>query len=113
MLGAIPAPHSGSADARGSRSCLFAGCLPRGSHWHDGSLREYVHIPLWTIIDGVEYASNPDVERYLTMRIDTGLAGIGMARYSGRSVQRRFPGLDSNNSSFDFVMTDRPTPGYH
>lgn len=83
------------------------------THWHEGNELNYVHIPLRTIIDGVEYSSNPDAERYMTLRIDAGFAGVGNARYSAQSVQRRFPGLDSNNSAFDFVITDRATPGYH
>jgi hypothetical protein len=95
--------------------------LSDGTDWEFGmhfepsvnDFKEYVHIPLETILDGVEYSSNPDSDRYLTIRVDAGLAGVGMARYSGRSVQRRFPGLDSNNSSFDFEILEPPSPGYH
>ena len=94
--------------------------LSDGTDWEYGmhfepsvnDFKEYVHIPLTTILDGVEYSSNPDSDRYLTIRVDAGFAGVGMARYSGRSVQRRFPGLDSNNSSFDFEIIEPPTPGY-
>jgi len=75
-------------------------------------MKEYVHIPLESIVDGVEYASNPDVTRHMTIRIDAGLAGNGIGKYSARSTQRRFPGLDSNNSSFDFETSYPPTPGY-
>ncbi|MDD3643510.1 MAG: DUF4876 domain-containing protein [Candidatus Krumholzibacteria bacterium] len=94
--------------------------LSDGTAWEFGmhyeasvdDFKEYVNIPLATIIDGVEYSSNPDSDRYLTIRVDAGFAGVGMARYSGRSVQRRFPGLDSNNSSFDFEIIEPPSPGY-
>jgi len=76
-------------------------------------MKEYIHVPLSTIVDGVEYSSNTTVAtRYLTLRVDAGLAGNGVAKYSATSVERRFPGLDSNNSTFDFVNTYPPTPGW-
>lgn len=76
-------------------------------------MKEYIHVPLSTVVDGIEYSSNTTVTtRYLTLRVDAGLAGNGMAKYSGQSVQRRFPGLDSNNSTFDFEITGPPTPGW-
>jgi hypothetical protein len=78
-----------------------------------GEMKEYIHVPLHTVIDGVEYASNTDAFRYMTIRIDAGLAGLGMGKYSATSVQRRFPGLDSNNSTFDFENTRPPSPGWH
>ncbi len=81
-------------------------------HFDGSKMKEYIHIPLWTIMDAVEYSSNPESPRYMTVRLDAGFAGIGMTKYSARSVQRRFPGLDSNNSTFDFVIEDTPTPGY-
>lgn len=78
-----------------------------------GQMKEYIHVPLSTIIDGIEYSSNTSVTtRYLTIRVDAGLAGNGMPKYSGQSVQRRFPGLDSNNSVFDFEIIGPPTPGW-
>ncbi|MCK4539211.1 MAG: DUF4876 domain-containing protein [Candidatus Krumholzibacteria bacterium] len=83
-----------------------------GVHFDGNNMKEYIHIPLETILDGVEYASNTDITRYMTVRIDAGLAGLGMTKYSARSVQRRFPGLDSNNSTFDFIINEIPTPGY-
>jgi hypothetical protein len=83
-----------------------------GMHFDGYDMKEYIHIPLWTIVDGVEYASNTDATRYMTLRIDAGLAGIGMGKYSATSVQRRFPGLDSNNSTFDFENIRPPSPGW-
>ncbi len=83
-----------------------------GMHFDGTSMKEYIHIPLWTIVDAVEYANNADVTKYITYRIDAGLAGNGMSKYSARSVQRRLPGLDSNNSTFDFHIVFPPTPGY-
>jgi len=73
----------------------------------------FVQVPLSTIVDAVECAENPSptFRRYLTLRIDAGLAGTESTKYSGRSVQRKAPGFDSNNSSFDFASPAAPTPG--
>jgi len=73
---------------------------------------QYVHVPLGTILDGVEYSSNPSSPRYMTRRLDAGMGGNGITRYSGVSIERKVPGLDSNNSSFDFEIVNHPTPGY-
>jgi hypothetical protein len=84
-------------------------------HYDPGinDMKEYIHGPLNTVVDGIEYSSNTTVTtRYLTIRVDAGLAGNGMPKYSGQSVQRRFPGLDSNNSVFDFEIIGPPTPGW-
>jgi hypothetical protein len=72
----------------------------------------YVHIPLNTILDAVEYSANPGSPRYMTIRLDAGLGGNGITRYSGWSMERKVPGFDSNNSAFDFENIPRPTPGY-
>lgn len=91
--------------------------LATGENW---ALEEYVNssgyvstqivIPLDDVIDGVEYSTSLDV-KYLTVRVDQGFAGMGISKYSGYSTERRALGLDSNNSTFDFVNTG-PTPGY-
>jgi hypothetical protein len=71
----------------------------------------YVEIPLYTIIDAVEYSANPSSPRYMTIRLDAALGGNGITRYSGVSMERKVPGFDTNNSAFDFETTV-PTPGY-
>jgi hypothetical protein len=71
-----------------------------------------VTLPLYTVIDGVEYAANSDHTKELTMRVDAGFAGVGCAKYSGATVERREVGVDTNNSTFDFVLIPRGTPGY-
>lgn len=71
----------------------------------------YVEVPLYTIIDAVEYSANPASPRYMTIRLDAALGGNGITRYSGRSMERKVPGFDTNNSAFDFETTT-PTPGY-
>ena len=76
----------------------------------DGSVR--VAFPLYSVIDGVEYASSSDKTKYLTMRLDAGFAGLGCAKYSAASTERREIGVDVNNSTFDFILLEGPTVGY-
>jgi hypothetical protein len=72
----------------------------------------YMFLPIYTVIDGVEYSANPSAAKELTVRVDAGFAGVGVTRYSATSVERREPGLDTNNSTFDFVNISPMTPGY-
>jgi len=84
--------------------------LANGSEYEmdaDGHLR----IPVKDVIDGVEYSSNPALTKELTRRVDAGFAGIGITRYSGYSTERREIGLDTNDSTFDFMNLNHPTPG--
>jgi hypothetical protein len=92
--------------------------LADGSDWYYGenyvsSEKKYIHIPISTVIDAVEYSSNSESNKELTRRLDAGFAGVGMSKYSGKSVERRIPGFDTNNSRLDFVILDIPTPGYY
>ena len=41
-----------------------------------------------------------------------GFAGLGNSKYSGQSTERRELGLDTNDSTFDFELSARPTVGY-
>jgi hypothetical protein len=68
--------------------------------WEDG-------INISDIIDGVEYKSSYSQIKTLDARIDRGVV-IGPTRFNGKSIQRRDPGTDSNNSSLD----NSPTPGH-
>ncbi|MBD3223334.1 MAG: DUF4876 domain-containing protein [Caldithrix sp.] len=91
--------------------------LTDGSEWQYGDYNErrrvqYVHIPINTVIDAVEYSSSRKSAKLLTYRVDAGLAGFGATRYSGKSTERRLPGFDSNNSTLDFETINHPTPGY-
>ena len=94
--------------------------LATGEEWaaenyvnSSGYDRIRIILPLNTVIDGVEYASNPKAIKELTARVDAGYAGVGCAKYSGQSVERREVGVDTNNSTFDFVLIQRGTPGRH
>jgi hypothetical protein len=91
--------------------------LADGTDWYYGetppnSTYQSIHIPIRTVIDAVEYASDSDATKELTVRLDAGFAGVGMVKYSGKSVERRIPGFDTNNSRLDFIILDTPTPGY-
>ncbi|MFO7916417.1 MAG: hypothetical protein R6U43_12095, partial [Candidatus Krumholzibacteriales bacterium] len=46
------------------------------------------------------------------VRVDAGFAGLGISKYSAQSTERRQLGLDTNDSTFDFIKIDRPTPGW-
>ena len=69
-------------------------------------------LDLDTILDGVEYQSSPNLLKTLDPRVDRGFAGVGLTRYSGKSMERKYPGMDTNNSTVDFRVIPHPTPGY-
>lgn len=78
------------------------------SIWTDG-------IRIDTIIDAVEYQTNPHPvsRKTLDSRVDRGYV-LSPPRYSGLSMKRREPGLDTNNSSDDFnPVHSLATPGFH
>jgi len=79
--------------------------------------RGYILFNFSDVLDAVEYASNPDASKEMDPRLDSGFAGNGIQKYSGKSTERQNPetggaGYDTNNSTFDFVTLRRPTPGY-
>lgn len=78
----------------------------RDSIWQDG-------IDIGTVVDGVEYQTNPHPQNKKTLdpRVDRSYV-LSPPRYSGKSMQRREPGLDTNDSLSDFEILDRATPGY-
>ncbi len=85
--------------------------LATGEEWTIDADND-VRIPVKNVIDGVEYSSDPSSAKYMTARIDAGFAGIGILRYSGYSTERRELGLDTNDSTFDFLNLVHPTPGF-
>jgi len=90
--------------------------LADGSDYYNGEVSEsgyqYIHIPLNTVLDAVEYSRNPEKQKEITLRVDAGFAGVGIGKYSGKSTERRQAGFDTNNSSLDFVNLNTPTPGW-
>jgi hypothetical protein len=71
--------------------------------WTDG-------IDISTLIDAVQYSSNTAKIKTINDRIDRGIA-LSPPRYSGKSIQRREPGMDTNDGSLDFEILSVPTPG--
>jgi hypothetical protein len=71
--------------------------------WEDG-------IDISTIIDGVQYASSPTSRKTLDSRVDKSFL-LSPPRYSGKSMQRREPGGDSNDAMSDWEIISAPTPG--
>jgi len=76
----------------------------KDSVWTDG-------IDIDTIIDAVEYQSKISSRQTLDDRLDRGVA-LSAPKYSGKSIQRRVPGMDSNDSLLDWKIMEKPTPGY-
>ena len=71
--------------------------------WTDG-------IEISSIIDAVQYTSRSDLIKTIDERIDRGVAPYP-SRYSGKSIQRKEPGMDTNDGSLDFEILPSPTPG--
>ncbi len=69
-------------------------------------------IDLNTVIDGVEYQSSPTKLKTLNPLIDRGFTGVGLVKYSGMSMERKYAGLDTDDSRVDFRIIPHPTPGY-
>jgi hypothetical protein len=78
----------------------------RDTVWVDG-------IDISTVVDAVEYQTNPPPtsKKTLDARVDRGYA-LSPPRYSGQSIQRVEPGSDTNDSTIDFEIIPRATPGY-
>ncbi len=74
------------------------------SVWSDG-------IDISSVIDGVEYQSRVTLSKTLDNRIDRGVV-LSPPKYGGRSMQRREPGVDTNDGSLDWEIIPHPTPGY-
>ena len=72
--------------------------------WQDG-------IDIGTILDGVEYQSSGTKRLTLDDRIDRGWVQ-SPRKYNGESMQRREPGVDTNDGTLDWKVMTKPTPGY-
>ncbi|OGU67603.1 MAG: hypothetical protein A2499_02575 [Stygiobacter sp. RIFOXYC12_FULL_38_8] len=71
--------------------------------WEDG-------IDISSVIDGVQYVSSTTSRKYLDTRVDKSVL-LGAPKYSGKSMQRREPGGDSNDAMSDWEILNAPTPG--
>ncbi len=78
-------------------------------------------VPISKAVDGVEYKEDLTEYEYkhLPDEIDAGITG-GSPAYKGKSIARRILNIvngqiilmDHNNSSLDFQVIDKPTPGW-
>ena len=77
----------------------------RDSNWIDG-------IDISDIIDGVEYQDStpPALRKKLDNRVDRGFV-LSPPKYSGKSMQRREPGTDTNEGTIDWEILNAATPG--
>jgi hypothetical protein len=71
--------------------------------WTDG-------VDISTILDAVQYRSNVTLPKYIDDRLDRGIVQAP-ARYSGKSMQRKEPGMVTNDGSLDWEILPAPTPG--
>jgi len=69
-------------------------------------------IDIETILDGVEYQSSGTKRITLDDRVDKGWVKSA-PKYSGQSMERREPGVDTNDGTLDWIVLSSPTPGYH
>lgn len=75
------------------------------SVWEDG-------LDLPTVIDGVQYKSSLTLRKTLDARVDKGFA-LSPPKYSGKSMRRREPGVDTNDATLDWESIPFATPGFH
>lgn len=69
-------------------------------------------MPVEEIVDAVRYSLDPRFYPFdLLEQLDLGYAPAP-ERWTSMSVERREPGLDSGNSTDDFVILEHPTPGF-
>jgi hypothetical protein len=71
--------------------------------WTDG-------VDISTIVDAVQYRSNMSLPKTLDDRLDRGMVQ-SPPRYSGKSIQRKEPGMDTNDGYLDWEILSAPTPG--
>ncbi len=76
----------------------------RDTVWQDG-------IDISTILDGVEYQPSTRTSLTLDDRVDRGWVK-SPPKYSGQSMERRQPGVDTNDGTLDWKILPHPTPGY-
>lgn len=76
----------------------------RDSVWEDG-------IDIETIVDGIQYKSGHTSRKTLDARVDKSYC-ISPPKYGGKSMQRREPGVDTNDGLLDWEIIPKATPGY-
>lgn len=76
----------------------------KDENWSDG-------LDISGIIDAVEYDSKTTSPHTIDPRVDKGYI-VAPVSYSGKSMQRKEPGIDTNDGSLDWEVISAPTPGY-
>ena len=72
--------------------------------WTDG-------IDISTILDAVQYSGQIRLtQNTIDDRLDRGIVQAP-PRYSGKSIQRKEPGMDTNDGSLDWEILSTSTPG--
>jgi hypothetical protein len=67
-------------------------------------------IDISSVLDAVQFRANVNLLKYIDDRLDRGIVQAP-ARYSGKSIQRKEPGMDTNDGSLDWEILPAPTPG--
>ena len=107
-------PTNNSLVTQRSRVDFMVGLSGDGLALCDGTDYDQTDgIDINTVIDCVEYSSSPTHTKEVPYVLDADYGGIGQVKYSGQSLERLWPGFDTNNSAVDFVIISKPTPGYH
>ncbi|MDP4192915.1 MAG: DUF4876 domain-containing protein [Bacteroidota bacterium] len=76
----------------------------KDTNWQDG-------IDISTIVDAVEFNLSAVSLKTLDPRVDRGFL-LSPSRYSGKSMQRREAGEDTDDAGLDWEILSHPTPGY-
>ena len=96
-------PDNGTKFLIGLNDDIVAVASGVDTSWTDG-------IDMSSILDAVQYRSNITLPKYLDDRLDRGIV-LAPARYSGKSMQRKESGMDTNDGSLDWEILVSPTPG--
>ena len=59
----------------------------------------------------MEYQSSANSLKTLDDKVDRGWV-LSPSKYGGKSMQRREPGVDTNDGTLDWEIIPAPTPGY-
>lgn len=63
-----------------------------------------------SVLDGMQYRVSPSYPPTIDSRIDKSTI-VTPLKYSGKSIQRREPDMDTNNGRLDWTTVTGPTPG--
>ncbi len=64
-----------------------------------------------SVVDAISFKTKEGKDHTLDKRIDKSYA-LAPPSYSGKSLQRRKPGLDTDNAIMDWEVIEHPTPGF-